>query len=118
VQTDVVAAVTLVGAAASQEDDEKLACAYWAEENGLPSPQIDFVCADETSGEELAVFDLAWPEGLQPGLSQPVAILLNEPREVEEAANRAGYRFFTTVDEFKEHVEKVILAEPEGVMAS
>jgi hypothetical protein len=37
--------------------------------------------------------------------------LLNEPREVEEAANRAGYRFFNTVEEFKEHVEKSILSE-------
>ena len=44
--------------------------------------------------------------------------MLNEPREVEEAANRAGYRFFTTVEEFKEYVEKTILADPEEVMAS
>ena len=80
--------------------------------------QIDFVCADENSGEALAVFDLAWPEGLQPGLSQPVAILLNEPREVEEAANRAGYCFFTTVEEFKEYVEKTILAKLDEVVVS
>ena len=117
VQTEVVAAATPLGVTASQEDDVKLACAYWAEENGLPSPQIDFVCADETSGEALAIFDLAWPEGLQPGLSQPAAILLHEPREVEEAANRAGYRFFTTVEEFKEYVGKTILTEPEEAMA-
>lgn len=118
VPTEEVAAATLIGVAASQEDDEKLECAYWAEENGFPSPHIDFVCADESSGEDLAVFDLAWPEGLQPGFSQPVAILLDEPREVEEAANRAGYRFFTTVEEFKEYVEKVILAEPDEAVAS
>lgn len=66
----------------------------------------------------MAVFDLAWPEGLQPGYSQPVAILINEPREVEEVANRAGYRFFTTIAEFKAYVEKVILAEPEEAVAS
>ena len=80
--------------------------------------RIDRSHVDESSGEGLAVFDLAWPEGLQPGFSQPVAILLNEPWEVEEAANRAGYRFFTAVEEFKEYVEKTILAEPEEVMAS
>jgi hypothetical protein len=102
-----------VGGAVSQEDDEKLECAYWAEENGLPSPHIDFHYVNESSGEQLAVFDLAWPEGLQPGFTQPAAILLNEPREVEEAANRAGYRFFTTVEEFKEHVEKVVLVPPQ-----
>ena len=54
-----------------------------------------------------------WPEGLQPGFSRPVAILLNEPREVEEAANRAGYHFFIAAEEFKEHVEKKVLLEPE-----
>ena len=88
------------------------------EENGLPSPHIDFICVDESSGEELAVFDLAWPEGLQSGFSQPAAILLDEPREVEEVANRAGYRFFTTVEGFKEYVEKTILADPEEGIAS
>jgi hypothetical protein len=41
--------------------------------------------------------------------------LLNEPREAEEVANRAGYRFFTTVEEFKKYVEKEILAETELV---
>jgi hypothetical protein len=116
-ETETSAAV-LVGIAVSEEDDEKLECAYWAEEHGLPSPHIDLVYVDVSSGEELAVFDLAWPEGLQPGFSQPAAILLNEPREVEEVANRAGYRFFTTVEEFKEHVEKAILAKPEEAMAS
>ena len=114
---EVVAATTLVDVAGPQEDDEKLECSYWAEENGLPAPHMDFSHVDEGSGEELAVFDLAWPEGLQPGFSQPVAILLDETREVEEAANRAGYRFFTTVEEFKEYVGKTIFPEPEEAMA-
>jgi hypothetical protein len=107
-----VPAAAFVGVAASEEDEEKLDCAYWAEENGLPSPHIDFAHFGANGGEQPAVFDLAWPEGLQPGLTQPVAVLINEPREVEEAANRAGFRFFTTVTEFKEHVEKTILGEP------
>ncbi len=113
-----VAVPILAEAAVLPEDDEKLACAYWAEEIGLPSPQIDFVYVDEGSGEDLAIFDLAWPDGLQPGLSQPAAVLLDEPREVEESANRAGYRFFTTVEEFKQYVEKTILADPEEIIAS
>lgn len=113
---DEVPVASLESVGVSQEDDEKLGCAYWAEENGLPVPQIDFICADEASGDELAVFDLVWPEGLQPGFSQPVAVLLNEPREVEEAANRAGYRFFTTVAEFKEYVEKTLVNEPKETM--
>ena len=93
------------------EEEQILECMDWVAQKGLPEPEIEYELVDEATGEPLAVFDMAWPEGLQPGFSQPTAILLNEPREVEEAANRAGYRFFNTVEEFKEHVEKSILSE-------
>ena len=43
---------------------------------------LGFELADEGTGAQLAMLDLAWPEGLQPGLSTPVAVLLNEPPEV------------------------------------
>jgi hypothetical protein len=39
--------------------------------------------------------DLAWPNGIQEGFSQPVVLLIDEPIEVEEAVNRAGFEFFT-----------------------
>ncbi len=61
----------------------------------------------------MAVLDLAWPDGLQAGLSVPVALLINEGPETEEAANRAGYRYFTDVDEFRAYVRREILAEDE-----
>lgn len=95
---------------AAEEEAQILECMEWVEQRGLPEPEVEYELVNDETGEALAVFDMAWPEGLQPGYSQPAAILLNEPREVEEAANRAGYRFFTTVEEFKEHVEKAILA--------
>jgi hypothetical protein len=93
------------------EEEQILECMDWVAQKGLPEPEIEYELVDEATGEPLAVFDMAWPEGLQPGFSQPTAILLNEPREVEEAANRAGYRFFNTVEEFKEHVEESGLGE-------
>ena len=93
------------------EEEQILECMDWVAHKGLPEPEIEYELVDESSGEPLALFDMAWPEGLQPGFSQPTAILLNEPREVEEAANRAGYRFFKTVEEFKEHVEESGLGE-------
>ncbi len=111
-------AVHVVEPVSVDEEEQILECMEWVVERNLPEPEVEYELVDELSGEPLAVFDMAWPDGLQPGLSQPVAILLNEPREVEEAANRAGYGFFTAVEEFKEHVEKEILAEPETVMAS
>lgn len=48
-----------------------------------------------------AVFDLAWPSGLQEGLSEPVAVLINEGADVLSVASRAGFRCFTGIDEFK-----------------
>ena len=44
------------------------------------------------------------------GYSQPVALLLGEGRETEEAANRAGYRYFTDVEIFHRYVQQEILA--------
>ena len=96
-----------------EEEEQILECMEWVSQRGLPEPEIEYELVDDTTGEPLAVFDMAWPDGLQPGFSSPAAVLLNEPREVEKAANRAGYRFFSSVQEFKEHVEREVLAEPE-----
>ncbi len=105
----------LVGAAASEEDEQKLECAYWAEDQGLPSPQIDYIYADPVSGEQLAVFDLAWPEGVQEGLTPPVAVLLGETPETEQVANHGGYLFFTDVEEFKTYARAHSLVEQAAV---
>ncbi len=87
-----------------------MSCNEWAGEQGLPEGEFFFELADPESGEPLAVLDLAWPDGLQTGLSQPVALLIDEGPETEEAANRAGYRFFTDVEEFRTYVSREILA--------
>jgi hypothetical protein len=66
--------------------------------------------SDPETGEPLAVLDLAWPDGLQSGLSRPVALLIDEGQETEEAANRAGYRYFTDAESFRLYVQGEILA--------
>jgi hypothetical protein len=76
-----------------------------------------FELTDTATGDPLAVFDLAWPLGLQEGLSQPVAILLNEGDEIEQVANQAGFRYFTSVDRFREYVLRDVLAMPEDIAA-
>jgi hypothetical protein len=69
--------------------------------------------ADPETGEPLAVLDLAWPAGLQEGLSRPVALLIDEGRETGEAANRADYPYVTDAAEFRAYVQREILsAEP------
>jgi hypothetical protein len=72
------------------EEERILECMDWVAQKGLPEPELEYELVDEATGEPLAVFDMAWPEELQPGFSPPTAILLNEPREVEEAANCAA----------------------------
>ncbi len=54
------------------------------------------------------------PNGLQEGLSQSVAILVDEGPEVEELANQAGYRFFTDVKSFRHYVNREILSATEA----
>ncbi|MCA1718739.1 MAG: DUF262 domain-containing protein [Actinobacteria bacterium] len=93
------------------EDDQILECAQWVVDQGLPEPEVMYELADENTGEQLAVFDLAWPKGLQEGYSDPVALLLDEPSSIEEAARRAGYRFFRTVEELKGYLVSEILDE-------
>ena len=65
----------------------------------------------EETGEQLAGFELAWPNGIQEELSEPAAVMLNEPTETISIANRAGFRFFTSVKEFKNHVRSEIQKE-------
>lgn len=101
------------------DDREELeACNAWVVKKSLPPGELYFAATDPLTGTQLAVFDLAWPSGVQEGLTQPVAVLIDEPPETVEAANRLGFRFFTTVKEFKKYVRReVIHAESGGEAA-
>jgi hypothetical protein len=84
----------------------------WVVEQGLPEGEFNYELVDSDTEEPLAVLDLAWPDGLQEGYSQPVALLIDEDVELEQIANRAGYLFFTKVDSFQQYVESEVLALP------
>ena len=84
----------------------------WMTKQGLPEGELEYELADDDSGQPLAVLDLAWPDGLQPGLTQPVALLFDETRDTEKAANLAGFLFFTAVDDLRQHVQKLELGLP------
>lgn len=94
------------------EDEERLLqeCNEWVVQHGLPAGECPYEIVDPATGELQAVLDLAWPNGLQEGLSQPVALLIDEGDETEDAANRAGFRYFTDLQSFKHYVEREILA--------
>lgn len=100
----------LVGCVTSETEEQELeALNDWIESLDLPRGHVNYDYSDGKTGAQQAIFDLAWPIGLQAGLTTPVAVLLDEPIEVISLASRAGFRCFTTVDEFRIYVENEIL---------
>jgi hypothetical protein len=96
--------VPLPGGFADPEEEALLREVYeWVQNRGLPAGELAYELCDSESGAPIAVFDLAWPEGLQPGLSRPVALLIDEDDKVHEAANQAGFLFFTDVEAFRRY---------------
>lgn len=103
--------VTIAGGIQGEEEEQVLQqCNRWIVEQGLPEGEVMYELLDPQSEEPVAILDLAWPNGLQEGLSQPVALLIDEPIEVEEAVNRAGFLFFTDLKSLRGYVKREILA--------
>lgn len=107
-------AVEVGGGITSEDEEEQLHDLNdWVEAQRLPRGEMAFDLADPDTGEQKAVLDLAWPSGIQEELSQPVAVLLNETRETLGIASQAGYRFFTSIPEFKRYVtNEILMGEP------
>ena len=82
----------------------------WLKARGLPEGDIEFELSDPDSGTPLAILDIAWQKGLQAGLSEPVALLLDEGPQTLQVANDCGYRHFTDIETFKRYAEEEILA--------
>lgn len=98
----------------SEEEEEQLEFLnVWMEEHGLPRGVLIYEYADPDTGVQKAMFDLAWPNGIQEELSQPVVVLLNESAKTIAFASQAGFRCFTAIDEFQRYVEKEVLGEEE-----
>ncbi len=102
-------APTMGGITSEVEEAELESLNDWVEGQGLPRGQIGFDYADPATGAQKALFDLAWPEGLQAGLSAPVAVLLNESADILALASGAGFRCFTSSADFRTYVETEIL---------
>jgi hypothetical protein len=106
----VPAIVTASGGITSEEEEVHLeALNNWMEAQGLPRGLLAYDLADAATGAQKAVFDMAWPTGIQAELSEPVVVLLNESTETIAIASQAGYRCFTTTGEFRRYVESEIL---------
>jgi hypothetical protein len=113
--TAAVPVVTLAtGGITSEDEEDRLEeINDWVEAQGLPRGIMAYDFADAATGEQKAVFDLAWPNGIQEELSQPVAVLLNEGSETLGIASQAGYRLFTNIGDFQRYLEgEILAAEP------
>ncbi|MGF6370767.1 hypothetical protein OKW40_003517 [Paraburkholderia sp. RAU6.4a] len=98
------------GISSEEEEAELEALNSWVESEGLPRGILGYDFADPATGEQKAVFDLVWPNGIQEELSQPVAVLLNEDAAVITLASQAGYRCFTDSKSFRRYVTAEVLA--------
>lgn len=108
----------IVGEPAPEVEEEELeAVNEWMEEIGLPRGIRGLDLAMGPNGAPQLVLDLAWPNGIQEELSEPVAILLNESNGTLVLAGQAGFRCFTTTQAFKNYVHQEILGadHPETV---
>ena len=89
----------------------------WMKNQNLPTGILGYEIADPDTGDEVAMFDLAWPEGVQSELSDPVAVLIDEDVEVLAVAGKYGYRFFTSPDGFKQYInEEILMSSNENVI--
>ena len=101
----------MVGGITSEAEEDELATLNdWVEAQGLPRGIIGFDFSDPATGEQQAIFDLAWPNGIQEELTAPVALLLNETVETISLASGAGYRCFTATAAFQDYIEREILS--------
>lgn len=98
------------GVETEEEEEALLEINKWIVEQGLPGGAYLFELTDEDTGAPLAIFDLAWPSGLQEELSEPVALLVGESPELLALANERGYRYFTNAKALRSYVERDVLA--------
>lgn len=103
--------IVVGGITSADEEVELEKVNVWVQEHGLPPGILAYELSDSKTGQQRAVFDLAWPNGMQAELSQPVCLLLNESNEVFATASQVGYRCFATPDELKRYVRDEILVE-------
>jgi len=98
------------GIADDLEEEELLDANIWIADRGLPEGEMLYELTSSDGAEVLAILDLVWVDGLQIGLSEPVALLIAEDHETLELASSRGFRCFTDVESFREYVEQEILA--------
>ena len=95
---------------ASTSDEEGIeAICSWLNEHGLHDGTINHELLDE-NGNVVAIVDLAWPQGIQNGLSEPIALLLDETAETQAIVSKHGFRYYTNIAELKDFIQNTYLS--------
>jgi len=72
-------------------------------EMGYAQPQIDSEIPDPRDGRVLAVAEAFWPDGLQPGMGEPVVLELDPGSELSRLTE-LGYQVFTSIEAMRRYV--------------
>lgn len=94
-----------------ESDEEEVAlheAMAWMEANRLPRGQYGFELV-APNGEILATLDLAWPRGIQTGLSRPAALLIDESEDTRNVAEDHDFKCFTSLGSLQRYVQSEIL---------
>lgn len=101
----------LLGGISSEEEYRELEeLKQWVQAEGFAAGVLGYDLVDPETGEQKAILDLAWSEGVQAELSEPVAVLLDESAELISLASAAGFRCFTSVAGFRAYLSKLAVA--------
>lgn len=93
----------------TDEEDEIEEMSEWMTKMGLNEGTIHHELLDE-NGKVVAIVDLAWPQGIQNGLSEPIALLLDESADTQAIVSKHGFRYYTDVLELKNYIQSTYLA--------
>ncbi len=94
--------------AAQSEEADMESISAWMVSHGLNEGTANHELLDD-NGNVVAIIDLAWPQGIQHGLSSPLALLLNETAETQAIVSQHDYRYYTSIEELKEYIQSTYL---------
>lgn len=97
-----------------EDDPEIVAIVALAQELSIAAPESHHEICDDDTGDVLAVADIAWPQGIQTGRTEPVALLLAPDPEIEAHLGERGYRFFTSTRRLVWHLEELLGIDIDG----
>lgn len=97
-----------------EDDPDIVAVLALADQLNIASPEPHYEICDDETGEVLAVADIAWPQGIQPGRTEPVALLFEPSPESEAHFGERGYRFFTSHRKLVWYLEALLGVDIDG----